>query len=187
MLTFSQYIREFVETETEYEPKFTKMSSGEIAKKGKVGESLHTDRFEIRPVDIDNEDRMYTVHDKHSGEHVGTVRGTKVAKGYFRVDEVTKQKGVHPKMMHEVYNSILNSGTSMMSSGSISRKAHKVWKDLQGSGRQVDYVKTSFSGKKMTIHPTQGGTNVEPDFNKHVEKMSANKMQNAKVYRIKAK
>ena len=169
--------REFVETIPEHEPKFNKLSDDQISKRGNLSHTLETDRFHVKAIDHNDGFRTYTVHDKATGEHVGTVEGQMLHKGKtFRAEEVTKDRSSHPQMMHEVYDAILNNGTSMMSSGSISKKAHKIWERLHSEDRPVRLVK---DGNIVR--------NSSPDWKKNVQKSTLKNIENPTVYFVKAK
>lgn len=188
MKKFKDFIIEFYETQSEFAPKFRKESEKDIAKRGNPHHTFETDRFHVKAFN-DGNNRKYTVHDKKTGEHIGSIYGNRVSKSTFRVDEVTRdQNATHSKIMPEVYHGILNQGTSLMSSGSISRKAHGVWKNLAKSGRQVHLVKPEYDNKSniKKISVVKKGTNVEPDFDKHVQKATKNMQNNATHYFVKA-
>jgi len=117
---------------------------------------------------------MFTIHDKESGKHVGTIsynkRPTKSNNEHILAEITKSPECKHQKMMSEVIAHLHdNAGHKMFSSTTLSGAGLSVWRHLAAT-HNVHAVDDS-SGKMKAI-----AKNLKPeDLEKHAERKPADK------------
>mgnify|MGYP006054097601 FL=1 len=172
MKTFAElkeYLLEHVHVPANESPKFQKLSNQELQNRP-ITASTASHRFNIHKRE-DGDSGIFTVHDKETGEHVGSLVYSRHQKNGHILSEVTKDPSCkHGRMMPEVIAHLHDhTGAKMFSSTSLTSAGASVWKHLAKTHNVLAVSDKTGAMKKVASNLTPG------DIDKHREKVPAHK------------